>query len=151
MKDPPSSSSSVNRRPLVVLAPRGFSCWMMCMSDVTEWDTPLQRRKQSDHEGEKQRYENSSISYRMTSIRLFTSSCQDPCPVSQLALSSSPLIPSTSAPQFSSAAQDLYRPIAGTECWGGRRQQFRKVAPEIETQKYIYWPQKRVENHQRKK
>ncbi|KAF3859257.1 hypothetical protein F7725_021656 [Dissostichus mawsoni] len=34
LKDPPSSSSSVKRRPLEVLAPWGLSCWMMCMSEI---------------------------------------------------------------------------------------------------------------------
>lgn len=44
VKWPSSSSSSRIPLPLEALAARGFSCWMMCMSDVTEWDTPLQKQ-----------------------------------------------------------------------------------------------------------
>lgn len=40
---PSSLSSPAKRLPFVLL--QGFSCWMMCMSEVTEWDTPLQRHQ----------------------------------------------------------------------------------------------------------
>lgn len=64
---------------------------------------------------------NSQTGYRIKYLSLHrcTSSCRDPCPVSQLALSSSLPTPSTSAPPFSSAAQDLCRSDAGTEHWEG--------------------------------
>lgn len=88
---------------------------------------------------------NSQTGYRMKylSLQRHTSSCRDPCPVSQLALSSSLPTPSTSAPPFSSAAQDLCRSVAGMERWGGGVLENDK---NRNTEKY--WIQQEVEKHQ---
>lgn len=145
LNDPSSSSSSVNRCTLVVFLPCGSSCWIMCMSDVTECDTPLQDNNESKKTPPRYINTNSHAGYEMKylSLQRHTSSCRDPCPVSQLALSSSLPTPSTSAPPFSSAAQDLYRSVAGMERWEGGVLENHK---NRNTEKY--WIQQEVEKHQ---
>lgn len=121
VKDPSSSSSSMNRRPLLLLTPTGVSCWMMCMSDVTEWDTPLQRgggngvmmrERNTEEETESAARVGMSTSLHHHHHTLW---CPTPFPASQLALSSSPPNPSTSSPPFFSAAPDLCKPVSEME------------------------------------
>ena len=56
LKLPSSSSSSMYLRGLGAFTPPGASCWIMCMSDITEWDTPLRTRGQDSDQ-----WTNSSI------------------------------------------------------------------------------------------
>lgn len=107
----------------MVLAPSGLSCWMMCISDMTEWETPLQR----DEQNRLQMRQDTDKSNWFFSHHP-TSSYPNPCPVAQLAPSSSPPILSASAPRFSSAALNLYRPDAWMEHlgWGGIKWDIKK-------------------------
>lgn len=86
----------------------------MCMSEVTEWDTPLQQHQWKSREMSTGLLKPSSGQpppLRHTFWR------QYPFQVSQPALFSSHPIPSASAPLFFCAARDLCRRDAGTERW----------------------------------
>lgn len=86
----------------------------MCMSEVTEWDTPLQRHQWKSREMSTGLLKPSSGQpppLRHTFWRLY------PFRVSQPALFSSHPIPSASAPLFFCAVRDLCRRDAGTERW----------------------------------
>lgn len=70
-------------------------------------------------------------------LHVSTSSCRDPCPVSQLAPSSSPLIPSASAPPSFSAAPALCRPDAWTERWDKKKKDKNKKTHRWHNYKYF--------------
>lgn len=98
----------------------------MCISDDTECETPLLKEKKAGQNKEirAKRCKKKRVLFYLT-LHLSTSSCQDPCPAAQLAPSSSPLIPSASAPQFSSAAPALYKPVARTKRYEKQQEKVR--------------------------